>query len=131
MAKQARMRTPLKNVRRLGSAKDGTEHFWLQRVTAVSNLFLALIVGGIFLTLAGQDYGVVRKALASPLVALPLLLFVLSAVAHMRIGMQVIIEDYVPAEGQKIVLLMLNTFFAILVGAASLFAVLKMSFVGA
>lgn len=131
MAKQARMRTPLKNVRRLGSAKDGTEHFWLQRVTAVSNLFLALIVGGIFLTLAGQDYGVVRKALASPLVALPLLLFVLSAVVHMRIGMQVIIEDYVPAEGQKIVLLMLNTFFAILVGAASLFAVLKMSFVGA
>lgn len=131
MAKDIRMRTPLKNVRRLGSAKDGTEHFWLQRVTAVSNLVLVVVCLGLFVTLAGQDYSVVRKALGSPLYALPILLLVLSGVVHMRLGMQVVIEDYVPGEGKKILFLMLNTFFAILIGAASVFAVLKLSFVGA
>jgi succinate dehydrogenase / fumarate reductase membrane anchor subunit len=125
------MRTPLKNVRRLGSAKEGADHFWIQRVTAVANLFLSIFLIGLLLTLAGQAYEVVHKALAKPYVALALLLLVISGVIHMRIGMQVIIEDYVPGEGKKIVLLMLNTFFAIAVGASCAFAVLKLSFVGA
>jgi succinate dehydrogenase / fumarate reductase membrane anchor subunit len=125
------MRTPLKNVRRLGSAHEGADHFWRQRLTGVSNLILSIFLVGILLTLAGHDYEVVRKELAKPFVAFPLLLLVLSGVIHMRIGMQVIIEDYVPSEGKKIFLLMLNTFFAILVGAACVFAVLKLSFVGA
>ena len=125
------MRTPLKNVRRLGSAKEGADHFWIQRVTAVANLFLSIFLIGLLLTLAGQAYEVVHKALAKPYVALALLLLVISGVIHMRIGMQVIIEDYVPGEGKKIVLLMLNTFFAIAVGASCVFAVLKLSFVGA
>ena len=125
------MRTPLKNVRRLGSAKEGADHFWIQRVTAVANLFLSIFLIGLLLTLAGQAYEVVHKALAKPYVALALLLLVISGVIHMRIGIQVIIEDYVPGEGKKIVLLMLNTFFAIAVGASCVFAVLKLSFVGA
>ncbi len=126
-----RMRTPLKNVRRLGSAHEGADHFWKQRVTAVANLFLCIFLVGLLLTLAGQDYTVVRKTLSSPLVALPLLLLVISGLIHMRLGMQTIIEDYVPAEGKKVVLLMLNTFFTILIGAAAIFAVLKLSLVGA
>jgi succinate dehydrogenase / fumarate reductase membrane anchor subunit len=122
------LRTPLKNARYLGSAKEGADHFWKQRVTAVSNLVLSVIVVAIIVSLAGADHATVVAQLKRPEFALPLILLVLSAVIHMRLGMQVIIEDYVHGEGAKIVLLMLNTFFAITVGAASILAVLKLYF---
>ncbi len=122
------LRTPLKNARYLGSAKEGADHFWKQRVTAVSNLVLSVIVVAILVSLAGADHATVVSALRRPEYALPLILLVLSAVIHMRLGMKVIIEDYVHGEGAKIVLLMLNTFFAITVGAASILAVLKLYF---
>jgi len=121
------MRTPLKNVRRLGSAKEGADHFWLQRVTAISNLVLVAFLVWLIASLAGADYAAVKQRLASPLVALPLALLVISGCIHMRLGMQIVIEDYVHGEGGKIVLLLLNTFFAILVGAACIFAVLKLT----
>lgn len=121
------MRTPLKNVRRLGSAKEGADHFWLQRVTAVANLFLVVFLVWLLASLAGADHATVKRQLANPLIALPLMLLVVSGVIHMRLGMQVVIEDYVRGEGRKIALLMLNTFFAILIGAASVFAVLKLN----
>jgi len=122
------MRTPLKNVRHLGSAKEGADHFWLQRVTGAANLLLVVALAGIVLSAAGADYATARKMVASPLVALPLLLLIVSGCVHMRAGMQVIIEDYVHGEGAKIVLLVLNTFFSIVIGAASILAVLKLSF---
>ncbi len=128
MAITNKMRTPLKNVRRLGSAKEGTEHFWRQRLTAVSNLLLTPVFVALVAFLAGSDYSVVRPVLSHPIIALLMLLFIVSAVIHMRLGMQVIIEDYIHGEGSKIVLLMLNTFFAIAVGAVSVFALLKLSF---
>jgi len=124
------MRTPLKEVRRLGSAKEGADHFWLQRVTAAANMFLSLFAVGVVVHLVGADYATVKSVLAQPLVALALILFVVSAAIHMRIGMQVIIEDYVHGEGAKIVLLMLNSFFAIAVAAASVLSLLKLSFGG-
>lgn len=122
------MRTPLKTVRRLGSAKEGTDHFWKQRVTAIANLFLGIFLVWLVVSLAGADHTTVRAWLGHPAIALALLLLVLSGVTHMRIGMQVIIEDYVHGEASKIVMLILNTFFAILIGAACIYAVLKLSF---
>ena len=122
------LRTPLKKVRYLGSAKEGADHFWKQRVTAVSNLVLAIVAVGIVVSLKGADHATVAAALKNPFVALPLILLVLSAVIHMRLGMQVIIEDYVHGEAAKLSLLILNTFFAVAVGAASMLAVLKLFF---
>jgi succinate dehydrogenase / fumarate reductase membrane anchor subunit len=124
------MRTPLKEVRRLGSAKEGADHFWMQRMTGAANLLLAIFAIGLTVCLVGADHATVVATLKQPLVALPLLLFLTSAAIHMRIGMQVIIEDYVHGEGAKIVLLMLNTFFAIAVAAAGALSILKLSFGG-
>lgn len=128
MASSSSMRTPLKTVRKLGSAKSGAEHFWLQRLTAVANLFLAIFLVGLIVSLVGADHATVRQTLAHPIIALLLLLLVISGIVHMRLGMQVIIEDYVHGEGNKVILVMLNTFFAFAVGAASVWAILKMSF---
>jgi succinate dehydrogenase / fumarate reductase membrane anchor subunit len=121
-------RTPLAKVRGLGSAREGTDHFWKQRLTAVSNLILVCILIWLLVKLAGADYATVKKTLARPQNAIALLLLVLSGVIHMRLGMQTIIEDYVHSEGRKVLALMLNSFFTILVGLTSIFAVLKLSF---
>lgn len=121
-------RTPLARVRGLGSAKEGTDHFWKQRLTAVANLFLVCFLIVLLVKLAGADHATVKRALAKPQNAIPLLLLALSGVMHMRLGMQTIIEDYVHSEGRKITALMLNSFFAILIGITIVFAVLKLSF---
>lgn len=122
------MRTPLKKVRYLGSAKEGADHFWKQRVTAVANVFLGAFLVWLIASLLGADYETARQKLANPLIALPLLALILSATIHMRLGMQIIIEDYVHEEGLKLAALVLNTFFAIIIALASVFAVLKLSF---
>ncbi len=130
MLSNSSMRTPLGRVRGLGSAKSGTGHFWLQRVTAVSNLILTVIFIGIVIALVGRPYPAAVALLSHPLVAILMLLFILSACIHMRLGMQVIIEDYIHNEGTKVLAVMANTFFAIAIGAASVYAVLKLSFGG-
>lgn len=124
------MRTPLKNVRYLGSAKEGTDHFWSQRVTGAANALLTVFGICLALSLVGADHATVKATLANPLVAVPLLLFVVSAAIHMRLGMQVIVEDYVHAELVKIVILVASTFFAIAVAAAGAFSILKIAFGG-
>ena len=122
------MRPPLAKVRGLGSAKEGADHFWLQRLTAVANIFLVCFLLGLLVRLIGQDHGVVKATLANPLISILFLLLIVSGTVHMRLGMQAIIEDYVTSEGRKVACLMLNTFFAIFVALASVYSVLKLSF---
>lgn len=119
------MRTPLGAVRGLGSAKSGTHHFWLQRVTAVANIPLVIATTCLLISLVGKHHAQVTITLANPFVSLLLLLTFVSIVTHMRLGMQVIIEDYVHTEASKILLLMLNTFYCVVVGAAGVLAILK------
>ncbi len=123
-----KMSTPLGRVRGLGAAKSGTQHFWRQRLTAVANVPLTIAFVLIVVTLLGRNHAAVVQILGSPLVAVIMLLFIFSITTHMRIGMQVIIEDYVHDEGTKLVLLMANTFFVVAVALASAFAILMLSF---
>ena len=124
------MRTPLGKVRGLGSAKEGTEHFWRIRLTAIALVPLSLFVIGWVLSLRGAGLDDVRASLSEPLVALAVALFLIVALDHMRLGMQIIIEDYAHGEGGKLVLLILNTFFTVAIGIASIFAILKLTFGG-
>ena len=123
-----KMSTPLGRVRGLGAARSGTEHFWRQRLTAVANVPLSIGFVLIVVGLLGRNHAAVVQILGSPLVAVIMLLFILSITTHMRIGMQVIIEDYVHDEKAKLAMLMANTFFAVAVGLASAVAILMLSF---
>ena len=123
-----KMSTPLARVRGLGAAKSGNEHFWRQRLTAVANIPLTIAVIVIFIMLLGRNQAAVAQIIGSPVVAVIMLLFVISVTTHMRIGMQVVIEDYVHDEIAKFVLIMANTFFAIAIALTSIYGILKLSF---
>jgi succinate dehydrogenase / fumarate reductase membrane anchor subunit len=122
------IRTPLGRVRYLGSAHKGTGHFWHQRLTSVANVPLTIAVIVIIMGLLGRNHAAVVQILGSTVVAIIMLLFIISSVYHMWLGMQVIIEDYAHDENWKLVILMLNTFFSFAVGLAAVYAILKLSF---
>jgi succinate dehydrogenase / fumarate reductase membrane anchor subunit len=122
------IRTPIGRVRGRGAARSGTSHFWHQRVTAVANVFLVTAFVVILVSLLGRSHAAVIQILASPFVAIVMLLMVGSVTYHMKLGMQVVIEDYVHDEKWKFLAIVGNMFFAIAIAAACVYSLLKISF---
>ncbi len=120
-------RTPLSRVRGLGSAKDGTEHFWRQRLTAIANVPLMLFFVWSIIHLWGAGHVETVAFFSHPLVAIVFAVMIGVAALHMKLGMQVIIEDYVHGAAGK-VLLIANIFLSAGIAVAALFAVLKLGF---
>jgi succinate dehydrogenase / fumarate reductase membrane anchor subunit len=128
MSERKSIRTPLARVRHLGSARSGTGHFWQQRMTSVALVPLTVAFVVLIISLLGRNHAAVVQIIGSPLVAILMLLFLVTSVYHMWLGMQVIIEDYIHDELSKMLMLMTNTFFAFAIGIAAVFAILKLSF---
>lgn len=122
------MRTPLSRVIGRGSSKHGTEDYWMQRVTAVAMVPLTIVFLLILICTVGAPWAKAHAVLGSPFVAIPLGAMVIAGIIHMKIGMQVIIEDYTPSDAWKILFVLLNNFFSALVALAILWAVAKLSF---
>ena len=121
------MRTPLGRVRALGASHSGTSDFWRQRLTAVAMVLLIVPVIGVVMMLLSSNHAGASQILGSPLVAIIMLLFIVASVWHMKIGMQVVIEDYVHSEMVKLAAIVANNFFSAAVALASIYAILKLS----
>ncbi len=121
------IRTPLARVRHLGSAHAGTTDFFRQRLTALGMLLLTLPVAIIVMMLMGRNHAAATQILGSPLVAIILVLFVIASCWHMKIGMQVVIEDYVHDEKLKLLAIIGNHFFTWVVALAAIYALVKLS----
>ncbi|MEZ5932204.1 MAG: succinate dehydrogenase, hydrophobic membrane anchor protein [Alphaproteobacteria bacterium] len=121
------LRTPLAATRGLGSAKDGVGHWMMQRVTAIANVVLVVWFLFAAIGLAGADYAEARAWLASPVSASLMILLLFSAFYHVKLGLQVVIEDYVHHEGAKLAALTAVTLVTIGLGVTAAVAVLKIS----
>ena len=121
------MRTPLSRVRYLGASHSGTSDFWRQRITAVAVTLLIVPVIVVVLMLIGSNQAGAKQIFSSLPIAIIMLLFIIASAWHMKIGMQVVIEDYVHNEKIKLVSVIANNFFCIAVALASVYAILKMS----
>jgi succinate dehydrogenase / fumarate reductase membrane anchor subunit len=122
------LRSPLGRVLGLGTAKDGTGHWWAQRVTAVALVPLTLWLFVSLLLLPVLDYVAVKNWLALPLSSFLAVLTVAVLTFHSYLGTNVVVEDYVHAPGLKIVSLLLLRFLYVLFGGAGIFAILRIAF---
>ena len=120
------IRTPLARVRGFGSAKSGTGAFWLQRLTAVANIPLTIAVVIIIVMLLGRNQAAAAQILGTPLVAIIMLLFIASITVHMKIGMQVVIEDYVHHDALRIGSILLVKGLSLLLALACIVSVLRL-----
>jgi succinate dehydrogenase / fumarate reductase, membrane anchor subunit len=125
--KSPSMRTPLARVRSLGSSHSGTSDFWRQRLTAVAMTVLIVPVIVVVLMLIGSNQAGAKQIFSSLPIAIIMLLFIVASAWHMKIGMQVVIEEYVQNEKIKLASVIANNFFCIAVALASTYAILKMS----
>jgi succinate dehydrogenase / fumarate reductase membrane anchor subunit len=124
------LRNPLKRARGLGSAKDGTHHFIIQRITAVALVFLSIYVVFLLLSLVGSDYASVRASVAAPFNAVLLIAFLIASFWHAKLGMQVVIEDYVHTPWLAVTSQLAVIFICVLAALASVFAVIRIALGG-
>jgi len=122
------LRSPLRRVLGLGSAKDGVGHWWAERVTSVALVPLTLWFGIALLALPAYDYDTVRAFLAAPMHGLLAVLLVAVMASHSDLGTRVIVEDYVHAPLLKVSLLLLLRFAYVLIAGAAIFAILRIVF---
>ncbi|WP_157220297.1 succinate dehydrogenase, hydrophobic membrane anchor protein [Flavisphingomonas formosensis] len=122
--------TGIGRVRGLGSAKHGAVHWWHQRLTAAANVVLVTWFVVSLLRLPSLDHKAVVLWLSSPFVAVPMVLLTINVFWHLRLGMQVFIEDYVHEEGSKVAALLLLNFYAVAAAALAIFSILKIAFGG-
>lgn len=118
-------RTALKTIRGLGSAKSGTDHFIKQRLTAIANAILVVVLAVVAIALTGKPYAEAIAFVGSPWVAVPLALAFVSVAIHMKVGVQAVIEDYIHHDGARVLLTLANTFFAIVIAAVALYAIVQ------
>ena len=123
--------TRVGRVRGLGSAKSGAHHWIHQRITAVGNIILVLWLIASLLLLPGLDYGAVTGWLAQPLVAIPMILMVVNVFYHLRLGLQVLIEDYLHEGAGKVFALVILNFYAVGCATIAVFSIAKIAFTGA
>ncbi|MGZ5932535.1 MAG: succinate dehydrogenase, hydrophobic membrane anchor protein [Rhizomicrobium sp.] len=121
------LETPLHKVQGMGSSHSGVSHFWRQRVTAAALIPLTLWFGVSVLGLVGAHEASTLAFLSQPLNAILMAAFVLILLYHMTLGLQVIIDDYVHSNGQKLFLILLMRSFAIAAGATSIFALFRIA----
>ncbi len=124
------LRTPLGRVRGLGSAMSGTEHWWHQKVTSIALVPLVIWFIVSIVALIGADYAVFVAWLRSPLVAIIMVLLLVATYYHMRLGLQMVIEDYVHDKALKLASRLAVDFFSFALAVAGIFAVLKLAFGG-
>jgi succinate dehydrogenase / fumarate reductase, membrane anchor subunit len=122
--------TPLGQVRGLGSAREGAHHWGLERSTSLATLLLFVWFLVSLWRLPGFDHATIGEWLASPLAAAPMLLLVLAMFWHIKLGMAVIVEDYVHEEGSRVFWIMLINFASIAVGTLAAVSVLKIAIGG-
>ena len=122
------LRSPLGRVLGTGSAKDGTGHWWAQRVTSVALIPLTVWFFIALLTLPGLDYATVKAWLALPVSSFLGILMLAVLTYHSYLGTTVIIEDYVHSAGLKVMTLMLLRFLYVLLGGGGMFAILRVAF---
>ena len=121
------MRSPLGRAIGLGSAKDGVEHWWLQRITAVALVPLSLWFVIAIIRLVGADSDGVRDWVGNPLPAIMLVLLLIATFYHAALGLQVVIEDYIHAELTKLGLVVIVRLGCFALAVAGVFAVLSMA----
>ena len=124
------MRSPLGRAIGLGSAKEGVDHWWWQRITAIALVPLTLWFVIAVIGLAGADLDVVVDWLQDPVPAVLFVLLLVASFYHGALGMQVVIEDYVGNEALKFGLLIVMKLAAFVLAALGVFAVLRLSFAG-